>query len=636
MSEDYLLRECSAPDPATRSEALENLAYRDGSAAARHLWTAFARDRDERVRLKAMELLWLLGGDDARRAVCQARCDRSALVRKAAVALIAESNGRLLAAFAEEFARSQKRRQPSSRADRSGKSTIPPPLSASIFDIDRWSRQCLEGPPGERVKAAECLSKAFVRLGDLPNECQFSLTSRWAADCPIIGPAMAGVMLNTSHPPFPRRTAQRQCPQTAPVPELVAKAEMVWQRHREPRELLEHIGGSEEERCAAIHWLGQSGCPEARDVVVERVLRDNSAAVAAAAASALASLPIEDPLADLRGRRSLAEFQTAAAQRGARVEERLGAVLLEAPERWHGKPLPAGYDLPLVAEAVSRLLASRGSPGLDLVVQALAQSPEWVVRVGAARALVDADRAAVVAGLVPLLGSEDTAGQVLATWVLSRRSDELSLNALAKALDSPQVLVRRTAALGLWAQGARVRLVVRLTDPDYVVRWLAVQAASRLGQRIDELKDALDDPHPEVTRAAAPVLLMMPDRERRIECWNTGSNDDLRPLAARLQRLSGPEPLQVRLARASDAKTVLAERVIATYSLRGDPPAQVLLPLLRLLYDRLPLVRHAAALALKELAPTAAATCLGEIAESDRAAVVKEAAQQALKAAACP
>ncbi len=626
MSEDYLLRECSDPDPATRSEALENLAYRDGPAAAKHLRTALARDRDERVRLKALELLWGLGGNDARRAVSQAFGDSSAVVQQKAMDLPQERNRIRLAAR---------------------------------IDIDRWSRQCLEGTPGERVEAAECLSKAFVRLTDLPPQFEDRLVERWASGCPTmrsamagfmlndvaaldlpgnlatVGPVIASVALNTDQQTAAKPTAQAQRPPVSPSSQALAKVQAVWHHHPEPRKFLAHLGGEEQERCAGVHWLGQSGHVGAADVLVERVLYDNSSAVAATSASALGGMPTEDLLAPLRGGGKLAERQAAFAQQGPPLEERLGAVLLDAPERWHGRPLPSGYDLPLVAEAVARLFASRGSPGLDHVVQALAQSTAWDVRLAAAQALIHSERAAVV-GLVELLNGKDAAGQVLAAWVLARRSDEQSLSALAKAMDSSSVLVRRIATLGLVHRGEGRRLVVRVSDPDYVVRCLATEVAVQMGQQLDTLRDALDDPHPEVIRAASAALLMVPDHDHRIAQWTREGSNSMRSLAARLQHLSGPESLERRRDLAFEANAALAERVMATYSLRHGPLAQVLLPLLRLLYDRLPLVRHAAALALKELAPMAAAACLREIAESDRATVVKKTAQQALKATATP
>lgn len=670
MNEDYLLQQCSSPSPAARSEALESLAYRDRGAGAARIQTALGSDPDEGVRLTALKLLHGLGGSWAVQAVLEALADESPTVRREAevsagqidsnalstaaaslpAPLAARAQSVLSARGADQSARVQPRHRsplPGDRVDGTVSRRVQRPvlpLPANAAEVRQWSRQCLDGSPNQRVKAATCLAQGFVKLPDLRPEDKDRLLELWAADCPVVGPTMAGILLNTGYrcvsPPRPTK----QWAPTAPVPELTAKAQAVRHHHPEPREFIAHIGGGEEERCAAMHWLSQSGCREARGVLVERVLRDSSAAVAAAAADALVSMPPEDAVEELhrmvvavtgRGRAPLQQLQRAARPRGPDLVDRVKVVLGSPAVHWHGKDLPADYDLRRVARSVSRLLASLMDPGLNALLDALTRSAEWDLRCIAAQALA-ATGAVHLTPLVEQLNGPDAAAQVLSAWVLARRRDDAADGALAAAMSSGNVLVRRTAALRLASCRSSEPLLAGLRDPDYVVRWLATQAGARAGTPVEALVEALDDRHPEIRYAAAPVLLLTPDYEHRIESWLAPNYGSLRAHAGRLQLFSGAESLERRRDLALDARAALAERVVATYSLRHDPLAQVLLPLLQLLYDRRPLVRHAAASALSELAPPAGAQCLSEIATHDNAPCVKAAAAQALKATATP
>ncbi|NUQ00053.1 MAG: HEAT repeat domain-containing protein [Armatimonadetes bacterium] len=647
MGEDYLLRQCSDPNADTRCEALESLAYRDRAAAAGTLQEALHADAESHVRLTALRLLCSLGGALAVQAIREGLDDDCPTVRREAERVLdglpddalQQAMRDLPVSLQDQVQSLGNRRTPTTKSERlqahaphadrpsnAGRRAIPLPPSAT--DVRMWSQQCLHGTPAQRVSAATLLASTYVQVLDLPAE----LITLWEADDPVAVPVVAGVFLNSGYEclqPQPTDTASIRNPAASGSE---ARCEAIWGQHPCPRDFLAHVGGAEIDRRAALFWLVRRHHPDTREVLLERLERDSSAAVAAAAAEALALLPPEDPMGGLKGRRSLAEFQALATHRGPCLVDRLYAILVEPPDRWHGKPLPAGYHLNTVATTVAQLLAVQGQQGLTALVKVVAQAPCWSHRTAGARALVEAGESATQL-LIGLLRRPDQACQVLAAWALARQRHSAAASALTQALNSPNVLVRRIATQRLATRGPLGPVYDCLTDPDYVVRWLATRAATHTGVHVDKLIDALDDGHPEICHAAAPALMVAPEPERRLASWLASDSPSLRARAARLQSLLGPESIEERLSLALNTKSRLVERVVSTYSLGHASAAMGLLALLRLLYDRQPFVRHAAARALSTFGARLAYPYLREVAEGDPVQFVRAAAQHTLRAA---
>lgn len=186
--------------------------------------------------------------------------------------------------------------------------------------------------------------------------------------------------------------------------------------------------------------------------------------------------------------------------------------------------------------AIEQLAARSDASSFDLYVRQLglpdsdhALYNRLVFQLGGRRALpadedgalLDEDAATVrehAAALRAGLAGDPVAlrGTLYALWVLKDRAwarDDALLVAAADGLSSPDPVTRRYAAMVLKAspapaaaQEALVRALA--TDPDAVVRKNAVEALGAGGDaaRAPAALAALDDPHPEVRRAATLAL----------------------------------------------------------------------------------------------------------------------------------
>lgn len=512
-----------------------------------------------------------------------------------------------------------------------------------VDERERLVQLLLKGSPAARVEAALRLAGDTTNRVDLDRGVEECLIVPCEADDPLIGPVVDGFRLNRGRLGL-KRCRYKVTTRTEVSDDLRAEVERSWRSNPSPRSLLDRFAGTEAGRCAAVARLGQEDHPEARGLLLKRLECEPSSDVAVHAARALGGLGPEDRLQALRGQTdavSFAEFKDQAGQVQCDMVGRLRLVLAEPMPHWHKGTVQSGYDLAAVQTAVAETLTECGADGRDALLCSVKEGATWSGRVAAARALVGFD-SRTTACLRQVYDEGDPPARVLATWVLARWREDDGVALLLEWLSTAEnVIVRRLAAGALCRRRAYHTLAAHCSDADHLVRWLAVTAAMRSDPSRELVEAALQDPHVAVRRAVASALLLIPQPALALRNWTGLPHADwpglswaAKQLAPLLEGLELPPVRVVTSGVQMDGERLETPlRVLATYGLRRLPVASVTLPLLQLLYDSEPLVRHAAALALRQIEAGPATACLRELSERDSVACVREAAAAALKPA---